>query len=135
MSSQITFESALEAESALGITDAAAGRRRRSSGCPTPRCAPTARGGVRPPPLDDRARSLDQRVRVPLLIEEIERRGGKVVVRDGGVDDLEDLARDHDLVVVSTGRGGLASLFEVDAGTVAVRPRRSGSPPSPTCTA
>ena len=53
-------------------------------------------------------------MRVPLLLEEIERRGGKVVVRTAGVDDLEDLARDHDLVVVSTGRGGLASLFEVD---------------------
>ena len=48
-------------------------------------------------------------------MEEIERRGGKVVIRSRRVDDLEDLARDHDLVVVSTGRGGLASLFPVDA--------------------
>ena len=61
------------------------------------------------------ARSVDQRVRLPLLIEEVERRGGKVVTRAASVDDLEDLARDHDLVVVSTGRGGLASLFPVDA--------------------
>ena len=54
-------------------------------------------------------------MRLPLLIDEIERLGGKVVVRSAAVDDLEDLARDHDLVVVSTGRGGLASLFPVDA--------------------
>jgi flavin reductase (DIM6/NTAB) family NADH-FMN oxidoreductase RutF len=49
-------------------------------------------------------------------MHEIERLGGKVVIRSAAVDDLEDLARDHDLVVVSTGRGGLASLFPVDAG-------------------
>ena len=48
-------------------------------------------------------------------MEEIEHRGGKVVVRSATVEDLEDLARDHDLVVVSTGRGGLTSLFERDA--------------------
>ena len=48
-------------------------------------------------------------------MEEIEHRGGKVVVRCATVEDLEDLARDHDLVVVSTGRGGLTSLFDRDA--------------------
>ena len=92
MSSQITFESALEAEHALGITTCCP-RRRRSSGCPTTPSGSTAppprsRPGCRPP-----ARSLDQRVRLPLLMEEIERRGGKVVVRSAAVDDLEDLAR------------------------------------------
>ncbi len=53
-------------------------------------------------------------MRLPLLVDEVERRGGKVVTSVASVDDLEDLARDHDLVVVSTGRGGLASLFPVD---------------------
>ena len=114
MSSQITFESALEAESALGIAELLpeapaiermSYRSRRGDGTSAAFTAdlPTA------------ARSIDQRLRVPLLLEEIERRGGKVVVRSATVDDLEDLARDHDLVVVSTGRGGLASLFDVDA--------------------
>ena len=48
-------------------------------------------------------------------------RGDRAARRQGGgprsatVEDLEDLARDHDLVVVSTGRGGLASLFPLDA--------------------
>jgi len=114
MSSQITFESALEAENALGITPLLP---------PAPPIDRLAYDTVR---LDGStsafeasfttaARSVDQRVRVPLLMEEVERRGGKVVVRSATVADLEDLARDHDLVVVSTGRGGLTSLFELDA--------------------
>ncbi len=113
MSSQITFESALEAEGALGITPLlpASPPIERMSYATTRADGSTAAFTTR---LSTPARSLDQRVRVPLLLEEIERRGGKVVVRTAGVDDLEDLARDHDLVVVSTGRGGLASLFEVD---------------------
>ncbi len=113
MSSQITFESALEAEGALGITPLLPSSPpiERMSYATTRADGSTAAFTTR---LSTPARSLDQRVRVPLLLEEIERRGGKVVVRTAGVDDLEDLARDHDLVVVSTGRGGLASLFEVD---------------------
>ncbi len=112
-SSQITFESALEAEHALGIAallppappiERLAYETVRTDGT-------RAAFGTR---LPTAARSLDQRVRLPLLMDEVERRGGKVLVRSAGVDDLEDLARDHDLVVVSTGRGGLTSLFEVD---------------------
>ena len=114
MSSQITFESALESESALGIA------RLLPSSPPIEQMTyettrldgSTAAFATR---LATPARSLDQRVRVPLLMEEIEHRGGKVVVRSATVEDLEDLARDHDLVVVSTGRGGLTSLFERDA--------------------
>ncbi len=113
MSSQITFESALETELALGIAGL------------LPEAPPITRMSYAIRRLDGStaafetrlphaARSLDQRVRVPLLMEEIERHGGKVVVRSATVDDLEDLARDHELVVVSTGRGGLSSLFEVD---------------------
>ncbi len=113
MSSQITFESALEAERALGIADllpAAPPLERlaydtvRADGS---RARFTARFGAP-------ARSIDQRLRVPLLLAEVERRGGKVLVRSAGIEDLEALARDHDLVVVCTGRGGLTSLFETD---------------------
>src|SRR4051794_16463136 len=114
MSSQITFESALDAESALGITPL------------LPAAPPIDRLVYDTVRLDGSAadfeaafataaRSVDQRVRLPLLMEEVERRGGKVVIRSANVDDLDDLARDHDLVVVSTGRGGLTSLFELDA--------------------
>jgi flavin reductase (DIM6/NTAB) family NADH-FMN oxidoreductase RutF len=113
MSSQVTFESALEAEAALGVSEllpTAPPLRRMTY-------STTRLDGSRADfdtPLTVPARSIDQRVRMPLLMEEVERRGAKVVVRSATVDDLEDLAATHDLVVVSTGRGGLASLFEVD---------------------
>ncbi len=113
MSSQITFESALDAEAALGITPLLP---------PAPQIERLSYDTVRPDgsrvgfsaAFGTPARSLDQRLRLPLLLEAIERAGGKVVVHSATVDDVEDLARDHDLVVVSTGRGGLTSLFPVD---------------------
>ena len=113
LSSQVTFESALEVEDALGITEllppAPAVEEmsyvtHRSDGS-------VASFRTR---LPVPARSVDQRVRLPLLLAEVERRGGTLLVRAATVDDLETLARDHGLVVVSTGRGGLSSLFEVD---------------------
>ena len=113
MSSQITFESALDVEHALGIADLLppAPPIERLSYDTVRLDGSTAAFDTR---LSTPARSLDQRVRLPLLMHEIERLGGKVVIRSAGVDDLEDLTRDHDLVVVSTGRGGLATLFPVD---------------------
>ncbi len=113
MSSQVTFESALEVETTLGVTallpTSPPLRRmeydvRRLDGS---RAAFTV-------PLERPAHSVDLRLKIPALLAEIERLGGKVVVRNAGVDDLEELARSHDLVVVSTGRGGLAGLFEDD---------------------
>ena len=114
MSSQITFESALDLESALGVSgllpDAPSLDRlvldvRDRDGRVTSFDAP----------LSAPARSVDLRVKIPAVLEAIERLGGKVVVRNAGVDDVEELAAGHDLVVVSTGRGGLAELFERDA--------------------
>ncbi len=114
MSSQITFESALEVEAALGISDLLpesppilrmAYDLRRADGAST----------AFDVPLGAPARSVDLRVKLPALLEEIERLGGKVVVRAAGVEDVEELAAGHDLVVVSTGRTGLGTLFPVDA--------------------
>ena len=113
MSSQVTFESALEAEQALGITELlppAPPIGRMSYAVERSDGSRAAFDTELPTP----ARSVDQRVRLPLLLSEIERRGGTLVTRAASVDDLEDLVRSHDLVVVSTGRGGLASLFPVD---------------------
>ncbi len=113
MSSQITFESALEVETTLGITRLLPAspplRRmeydvRRLDGTHTAFAVP----------LEEAAHSVDLRLKIPALLAEIERLGGKVVVRNAAVDDLEELARTHDLVIVSTGRGGLAELFEDD---------------------
>ncbi|HSE09124.1 MAG TPA: flavin reductase [Nocardioidaceae bacterium] len=113
MSSQITFESALEVETTLGVTgllpESPPLRRmeydvRRLDGSRTSFTVP----------LETPARSIDLRVKVPALLAEIERLGGKVVVGNAGVEELEELARSHDLVVVSTGRGGITDLFEDD---------------------
>jgi flavin reductase (DIM6/NTAB) family NADH-FMN oxidoreductase RutF len=114
LSSQITFESALEAEAALGVAELL------PTAPPITRMSYTGRladGTVAAfgSALATPARSLDQRVRLPLLLEEVQRRGGTVVARVASVEDLEQLAADHDLVVVSTGRGGLTSLFPLDA--------------------
>lgn len=113
MSSQVTFESALEVETALGLTDLLP---------PSPplqrmeydvrRLDGTVSSFV--VPLGSPAHSVDLRLKIPALLAEIERLGGKVVIRNADVDDLEDLAATHDLVVVSTGRGGPAGLFEHD---------------------
>jgi flavin reductase (DIM6/NTAB) family NADH-FMN oxidoreductase RutF len=114
MSSQITFESALEVEAALGVSDLlpdAPGLTRLSYDT---RRGDGSTGGFTVE-LPSPARSVDLRVKVPLLLEEVDRLGGKVLVRSASVDDVEQLAGSHDLVVVSTGRGGLAGLFPHDA--------------------
>ena len=114
MSSQVTFESALEVETTLGLSDLLPPspplRRmeydvQRLDGATTSFVVPLGRP----------AHSVDLRVKIPALLAEIERLGGKVVIRNADVDDLEDLAATHDLVVVSTGRGGPSGLFEHDA--------------------
>jgi len=113
MSSQITFESALEVEASLGIADLlpTAPPIEQMSYDSTRRDGSTTSFRT---PMQAPARSIDQRLKLPLMIEAIEQLGGKVVVRSADVADVDDLAGTHDLVVVSTGRGGLTSLFEVD---------------------
>ncbi len=113
MSSQITFESALEVETSLGITDLLPKAPPIEQMSYDTTRADGSRASFRTP-FQSPARSIDQRLKLPLLMEAIERLGGKIVVRSADVDDVEDLARSHDLVVVSTGRGGLTSLFDVD---------------------
>jgi 2-polyprenyl-6-methoxyphenol hydroxylase-like FAD-dependent oxidoreductase len=74
------------------------------------------------PPLDFpgyfKAPSLavDYRLYQAKLLEAFEERGGKVEIGALGADDLDRLAAKHDLVVVSTGRGGLTDLFPPIAG-------------------
>jgi 2-polyprenyl-6-methoxyphenol hydroxylase-like FAD-dependent oxidoreductase len=51
-------------------------------------------------PLRSPAQSVDQRVKLPRWLRDLEARG------------LEELTEDHDLVVVASGRGALARIFE-----------------------
>lgn len=65
--------------------------------------------------LDVPAQSVDQRVKMPRWIAEFEHRGGKFIVQDAGVADLEGFAADSDLVIVAAGKGEISGLFERDA--------------------
>jgi 2-polyprenyl-6-methoxyphenol hydroxylase-like FAD-dependent oxidoreductase len=55
--------------------------------------------------------AVDYRLYLPALLEDFEQRGGTVVQGAVGVADLDPLAERHDLVVVSTGKGGFGELF------------------------
>jgi len=66
--------------------------------------------------LHEPARSVDQRLKMPAWLAEVERLGGKVVYHDATPADLETYAADYDLVLVAAGKGTIASLFERDAG-------------------
>ncbi|WP_428424373.1 styrene monooxygenase/indole monooxygenase family protein [Methylibium sp.] len=66
-------------------------------------------------PLNVHAQSVDQRLKMPAWMDEFERRGGQLVIKDAGVDELEELSLCHDLVVVAAGKGDIVKLFERDA--------------------
>jgi flavin reductase (DIM6/NTAB) family NADH-FMN oxidoreductase RutF len=115
MSSQCMFESALQVEKALGLdfwTDECP---------PLLGLALTVAGGVAgvspagwAATLEWPAQSVDQRLKVSRWLDEFERRGGTLVIREATDDDVEELSRSHDLVVVATGRGALSGIFERD---------------------
>jgi hypothetical protein len=65
--------------------------------------------------LDSPAQSVDQRVKMSAWLNEFERRGGRVVIENAGIDELEEYARSHDLVIVAAGKGDIVKLFERDA--------------------
>ena len=62
--------------------------------------------------LDAPAQSVDQRLKMPRWIEDLERAGGRVVIEDAGIEDLERHAAANDLVVVAAGKGEITRLFE-----------------------
>lgn len=57
------------------------------------------------------ARIIDYRIYLPRLMAEFEARGGRLAIRDLSVPDIEALTEQHDLVVVSTGKGEIGALF------------------------
>jgi Styrene monooxygenase A putative substrate binding domain/Pyridine nucleotide-disulphide oxidoreductase len=64
--------------------------------------------------LDRPALSVDQRLKMAAWLEEAQRRGAHVMVREAGVADLEELAASHDLVLVAAGKGDVVNLFHRD---------------------
>lgn len=64
--------------------------------------------------LDRYAQSVDQRVKMPVWLDEFARRGGEVIIQDVGVAELEQLSASHDLVLLAAGKGEIVNLFEKD---------------------
>jgi len=114
LSSQCMFGTALQTERALGLD-------RWEHECPPVEgisfAVPDGAGGTQvswAARLDSPAQSVDQRVKVPAWIEEFERQGGRLAVEEAGEAELERHAREHELVVVATGKGDLGRLFRPD---------------------
>ena len=67
-------------------------------------------------PMEHYAQSTDQRLKMSGWLKTYVERGGRLVIREAGVEDLEELAADHDLVIVASGKGAIGRLFARDAG-------------------
>ncbi len=71
------------------------------------------------------ALGIDHRIHSPALMNAFAERGGKVEIRAIGLDDIDELAAKHDLLIVSTGRAGLRQLFhKIDAHSMYDKPQR-----------
>ena len=114
MSSQCLFHSALETEQSLALNfwqeecPKIEGMRFAVSdlmGCKT--IDWSAR-------LDGFAQSVDQRLKLPRWMDEFQKRGGDLHVKSVKMDDLENCARDYDLVLVASGRDSMEGLFARD---------------------
>lgn len=65
--------------------------------------------------LECPAMSVDQRVKMPVLLEQLTKLGGEVRAVEAKLDDLEALTRECALVVVAAGKGAIANIFARDA--------------------
>ncbi|MBD0696149.1 styrene monooxygenase/indole monooxygenase family protein [Streptomyces sp. CBMA123] len=114
LSSQCMFDSALRTERALGL-DLWAERAPRIEGLGVSVGTPD---GTRVIDwvgrLDAYAQSVDQRLKMSTWLETFAERGGRVELRQVSPADLEHLAGSYDLVLVASGKGKLAALFERD---------------------
>jgi len=74
--------------------------------------------------LERYAQSVDQRVKMPFWIEEFQRRGGKLVMQDVGIDELEQLTQDYELVLLAASFVTGAD-YAVDGGYAAMGPEQN----------
>ncbi|WP_298052381.1 styrene monooxygenase/indole monooxygenase family protein [uncultured Paenalcaligenes sp.] len=65
--------------------------------------------------LDRVAQATDQRIKMPVWIEEFEKRGGQVIFEDVGVAELERISNEYELTILAAGKGEVVRLFERDA--------------------
>ncbi|MFW1850744.1 styrene monooxygenase/indole monooxygenase family protein [Acinetobacter guillouiae] len=64
--------------------------------------------------LERYAQSVDQRVKMPYWMEMFERRGGQLIIQDVGIDELEQLTAEYELVLLAAGKGEVVKQFERD---------------------
>ena len=117
LSSQCMFGDAIEAERALGIdfwTDHCPPVEGISFAVPHPE-VPGAKAVDWASRLDRNAYSVDQRVKIPRWMAEFEKLGGRLVLKEAGIADMELYAREDDLVIVASGKGDVGKMFERDA--------------------
>lgn len=117
MSSQCMFDRALQTERELGLNwwdDACPPVEGIGLAIPHPE-QPGARLIDWAARLDHPAQAVDQRLKMPAWMETFAQRGGDLRIADAGVDELEALAREHDLVLLAAGKGEIVSRFERDA--------------------
>lgn len=114
MSTQCMFDAALRTERALGL-DLWSEEAPRIEGVGVSVSGPeSARVIDWVGRLDGHAQSVDQRLKMSTWLELFADRGGRVELRQVSAADLEHLAGSYDLVLVASGKGSLASLFERD---------------------
>src|SRR6184192_3297408 len=65
--------------------------------------------------LDRYGQSVDQRVKFAGWMKEFAKRGGNLVIKDAGPQDLDAYGKSHDLVLVAAGKGEINRMFERDA--------------------
>lgn len=115
MSSQCMFSTALDAEAQLGT---ALTEFYESGAVPDINSIHLRVNADQPieweAPLDGPARSIDQRIKSALWIETFVAAGGDFRIEKVTPRMLEELARDYELVIVSTGKGEIGQIFPRD---------------------
>jgi len=65
--------------------------------------------------LDGYGQSVDQRLKFAGWMREFAKRGGDLVIKDAGPQDVDELSKKYDLVIVAAGKGEINRMFERDA--------------------
>ncbi|MBC7173428.1 MAG: FAD-binding oxidoreductase, partial [Polyangiaceae bacterium] len=115
MSTQCMFDGALALERAQEL-DLWASEAPRIEGLGISVSAPDARRAIDwVGKLEGYAQSVDQRLKMSRFLDLFEERGGRLVIENATVEDLDRLAPEYDLMLIAAGKGDLVSLFERDA--------------------
>lgn len=115
MSSQCMFSTALDAEAQMGTALTEFYESGSVPGITSIRLRVEAEEPIEwEAPLDGPARSIDQRIKSALWIETFVAAGGDFRIEKVTPRMLEELAREYELVIVSTGKGEIGQIFPRD---------------------